>query len=126
MKRDQKKEEKEEVSLESLIDTERSALGPNVTKVTLDTFLAWKKRKLQEKKEALAADRAKKKKNLQEGKMSKVGARREVRRLMAVLYLLYDRCSLLFIFARNCCISTSRPSLTVSPLFTRFPSDHGA
>jgi hypothetical protein len=46
-----KKDQAEEVSLEMLIEKERAALGPNVTKVTLETFLAWKKRKLTEKKE---------------------------------------------------------------------------
>lgn len=46
LKKDKKKEEKEdEISLEDLIERERSALGPNVTKITLESFLAWKKRK---------------------------------------------------------------------------------
>ncbi|XP_028662059.2 zinc finger CCCH domain-containing protein 15 [Erpetoichthys calabaricus] len=51
LKKDKKKEEKEEeeISLEELIEHERSALGPNVTRITLETFLAWKKRKRQEK-----------------------------------------------------------------------------
>ncbi|EHB09810.1 Zinc finger CCCH domain-containing protein 15 [Heterocephalus glaber] len=49
-KHDKKKEEKEdEISLEDLIERERSALRPNVTKITLDSFLSWKKRKRQEK-----------------------------------------------------------------------------
>lgn len=50
LKKDKKKEEKEEeISLEELIENERAALGPNVTRITLETFLAWKKRKRQEK-----------------------------------------------------------------------------
>ncbi|CAJ0571926.1 unnamed protein product, partial [Mesorhabditis spiculigera] len=43
----------DEVSLEELIEKERSALSSkNLTKVTLQTFIAWKKRKLREKKKA--------------------------------------------------------------------------
>ncbi|XP_030064931.1 zinc finger CCCH domain-containing protein 15 [Microcaecilia unicolor] len=50
LKKDAKKEEKEEeISLEDLIEKERAALGPNVTKITLESFLAWKKRKRQKK-----------------------------------------------------------------------------
>uniref|UniRef100_A0A3B4Y3V8 Zinc finger CCCH domain-containing protein 15 n=1 Tax=Seriola lalandi dorsalis TaxID=1841481 RepID=A0A3B4Y3V8_SERLL len=50
LKKDKKKEEKEEeISLEELIENERAALGVNVTRITLETFLAWKKRKRQEK-----------------------------------------------------------------------------
>ncbi|XP_010897642.3 zinc finger CCCH domain-containing protein 15 [Esox lucius] len=51
LKKDKKKEEnqEEEISLEELIEKERAALGPNVTRITLQTFLAWKKRKRQER-----------------------------------------------------------------------------
>lgn len=50
---DKKKEDKkDEISLEDLIEHERAALGSNLTKVTLETFLAWKKRKVKEKKDA--------------------------------------------------------------------------
>ncbi|KAG9473433.1 hypothetical protein GDO78_013560 [Eleutherodactylus coqui] len=50
LKKDKKKEEKEdEVSLEDLIEKERAALGPNVTRITLESFLAWKKRKRQDR-----------------------------------------------------------------------------
>ena len=50
LKKDKKKEKKgDEISLEDLIEREHSALGPNVTKITLESFLAWKKRKRQEK-----------------------------------------------------------------------------
>ena len=40
-----------EMSMEMLVEKERASLGKTVTKVTLETFLAWKKRKLVEKKE---------------------------------------------------------------------------
>lgn len=50
LKKEKKKEEKEdEISLEDLIEKERAALGPNVTKISLESFLAWKKRKRQDK-----------------------------------------------------------------------------
>ncbi|KAB0795774.1 hypothetical protein PPYR_09835 [Photinus pyralis] len=53
LKKDKKKEDKgDEISLEDLIERERAALGPNQTKITLETFVAWKKRKLFEKAEA--------------------------------------------------------------------------
>lgn len=52
LKKDKKKldDKKNEISLVDLIERERAALGPNQTKITLETFIAWKKRKLQEKK----------------------------------------------------------------------------
>lgn len=40
-----------ELSMEMLVEKERASLGKNVTKVTLESFLAWKKRKIVEKKE---------------------------------------------------------------------------
>ena len=48
-----KKDEEEVISLEMLVEKERASLGPNVTKVTLESFLAWKARKLVEKKDEL-------------------------------------------------------------------------
>ncbi|KAJ8715906.1 hypothetical protein PYW08_013191 [Mythimna loreyi] len=55
LKRDKKKmeERKNEISLVDLIERERAALGPNQTKITLETFLAWKKKKIKDKQEAL-------------------------------------------------------------------------
>ena len=51
LKRDKKKmeEKKNEISLVDLIERERAALGPNQTKITLETFLAWKKKKIKDK-----------------------------------------------------------------------------
>jgi hypothetical protein len=46
-----KKAEEEEISLEMLVEKERAALGSQVTKITLESFLAWKARKLLEKKD---------------------------------------------------------------------------
>ncbi|VVC95808.1 zinc finger CCCH domain-containing protein 15 homolog [Leptidea sinapis] len=55
LKRDKKKmeEKKNEISLVDLIERERAALGANQTKITLETFLAWKKKKIKEKKETM-------------------------------------------------------------------------
>lgn len=62
LKRDRKllDEQKETISLEDLIESERAALGINVTKVTLESFIAWKKRKVEEKKQQLVKDEEKK------------------------------------------------------------------
>lgn len=66
LQRDRKKmaEQKEdEISLEELIEKERAALSSkDLTKVTLQSFLAWKKRKLREKKEKAEKEEAKKRK----------------------------------------------------------------
>jgi len=53
-------EQKEMISLEDLIESQRAALGSNVTKVTLETFIAWKKRKIEEKKQELVKEEEKK------------------------------------------------------------------
>ncbi|XP_014365014.2 zinc finger CCCH domain-containing protein 15 homolog [Papilio machaon] len=55
LKRDKKKleEKKNEISLVDLIERERAALGPKQTKITLETFLAWKKKKIKDKQEAM-------------------------------------------------------------------------
>ncbi|XP_050300953.1 zinc finger CCCH domain-containing protein 15 homolog [Anthonomus grandis grandis] len=69
LKRDKKKEDrKDEITLEELIEKERAALGPSQTKVTLETFLAWKKRKIQEKKDAAKKDEDKKRTDFKAGR----------------------------------------------------------
>ncbi|XP_023167376.1 zinc finger CCCH domain-containing protein 15 homolog [Drosophila hydei] len=76
LKRDKKKEEKPtEISLVDLIEKERAALGPHQTRVTLESFLAWKKRKIQEKKERLAADEERKKSDYSKGKQFGISGR---------------------------------------------------
>uniref|UniRef100_UPI003AAEBA48 zinc finger CCCH domain-containing protein 15 isoform X1 n=1 Tax=Centroberyx gerrardi TaxID=166262 RepID=UPI003AAEBA48 len=76
LKKDKKKEEKEdEISLEELIENERSALGVNVTRITLETFLAWKKRKRQEKVEKAMEDMEKKKADFKAGRSLGVSGR---------------------------------------------------
>lgn len=49
--KDMESKNSNELSMEMLVEKERASLGKNVTKVTLETFLAWKKRKIVEKKE---------------------------------------------------------------------------
>ncbi|XP_030297576.1 zinc finger CCCH domain-containing protein 15 [Sparus aurata] len=69
LKKDKKKEEKEdEISLEELIENERAALGADVTRITLETFLAWKKRKRQEKVDKAKEEMEKKKADFKAGK----------------------------------------------------------
>ncbi|XP_029031530.1 zinc finger CCCH domain-containing protein 15 [Betta splendens] len=76
LKKDKKKEEKdEEISLEELIENERAALGANVTRITLETFLAWKKRKRQEKVDKAKEEMEKKKADFKAGKSLVVSGR---------------------------------------------------
>ena len=78
LKKDKKKMDENkpsELSLVDLIEKERAALGSNTTKVTLETFLAWKKRKIQEKKDKLAADEERKKNDFSKGKQFGISGR---------------------------------------------------
>uniref|UniRef100_A0A673L0T5 Zinc finger CCCH domain-containing protein 15 n=1 Tax=Sinocyclocheilus rhinocerous TaxID=307959 RepID=A0A673L0T5_9TELE len=77
LKKDKKKEEtnEEEISLEDLIETERSTLGANVTRITLETFLAWKKMKRQEKLAKAEQDMERKKADFKAGRAFGVSGR---------------------------------------------------
>ncbi|PVD39074.1 hypothetical protein C0Q70_01702 [Pomacea canaliculata] len=76
LKKDLKKEEKEDlISLEELIEKERAALGFNVTKVTLETFLAWKEKKKKEKIAAIQAEQEKKKADYKAGRLIGISGR---------------------------------------------------
>ncbi|XP_053554515.1 zinc finger CCCH domain-containing protein 15 [Bombina bombina] len=76
LKKDKKKEEKEEeISLEDLIERERAALGPNVTRITLESFLAWKKRKRQERIEKAEEDMERRKADFKAGKSFGISGR---------------------------------------------------
>lgn len=76
LKKDKKKEDKkDEISLEDLIETERANLGPNQTKITLETFLAWKKRKLKEKKEQALKDEEKRRNDYKAGRQVGISGR---------------------------------------------------
>ncbi|KAF0027770.1 hypothetical protein F2P81_020511 [Scophthalmus maximus] len=77
LRKDKKKDEKEEekISLEELIENERAALGANVTRITLETFLAWKKRKRQDKVDKAREEMEKKKADFKAGKSLVVSGR---------------------------------------------------
>lgn len=60
---------KDELTIEELIDIERKKLGPNTTKVTLETFTQWKNKKLKEKKDKLIESTKKKKRDFKQGKL---------------------------------------------------------
>lgn len=71
LKRDKKKMEenkKTDISLVDLIETERNALGPHQTRITLETFLAWKRRKVCEKKDKIIKDEEKKRNEFKSGR----------------------------------------------------------
>ncbi|XP_061714653.1 zinc finger CCCH domain-containing protein 15 homolog [Cydia pomonella] len=70
LKRDKKKldDKKNEISLVDLIERERAALGPNQTKITLETFLAWKKKKIKEKQDNIAAAEEQKRSDFKAGR----------------------------------------------------------
>lgn len=63
-----KEESKSKISLEDLIERERAALGPKQTKITLETFIAWKKRKIQEKIDQAKKDEDKKRSDYKAGR----------------------------------------------------------
>ncbi|KAJ4923940.1 hypothetical protein JOQ06_028195, partial [Pogonophryne albipinna] len=62
---------------EELIENERAALGANVTRITLETFLAWKKRKRLEKIEKAREQMEKKKADFKAGKSLTVSGRED-------------------------------------------------
>lgn len=71
LKKDKKKEDKkDQISLEDLIERERAALAASskFTKVTLESFLAWKKRKLKEKADAMCKAEEKKRSDYKAGR----------------------------------------------------------
>lgn len=76
LKKDKKKDDKkDEISLEDLIERERANLGPNQTRITLESFLAWKKRKLKEKKDRAIKDEEKKRNDYKAGRQVGISGR---------------------------------------------------
>lgn len=71
MKKDKKKEEKkDEISIEELIEQKRaelSAQNKSLTPVNLQTFVAWKKRKIMEKNEQIKKENEKKANKVKQG-----------------------------------------------------------
>ncbi|XP_067120847.1 zinc finger CCCH domain-containing protein 15 [Centruroides vittatus] len=69
LKKDKKKEEKkDDISIEDLVETERAKLPVNLTKITLQTFLAWKNQKLKEKEEITQREEERKKAEFKAGR----------------------------------------------------------
>jgi len=69
LKKDQKKEDEvDKISLEEHIEKERNELSGALTPVTMQTFLAWKKRKIQEKQDKHSQEMNKKEKEFRQGK----------------------------------------------------------
>lgn len=69
LKKDKKKlENKPTIAMEELVEVERSKLPHDLPKLTLESFLQWKKRKLEEKKELLAKQESDKKAEFKAGR----------------------------------------------------------
>ena len=78
MTQDKLKKEREEavITIEELIETERSKLDSSkLTKITLQTFVAWKKKKLKERAAAAKKDKDKKKKEYSTGNTTGMSGR---------------------------------------------------
>uniref|UniRef100_A0A914XD30 C3H1-type domain-containing protein n=1 Tax=Plectus sambesii TaxID=2011161 RepID=A0A914XD30_9BILA len=80
LKRDRKLMEdlkkEEQISLDELIEKERAALSSkNLTKVTLESFIAWKKRKIRERKAKVEAEEQRKRNNYKTGKQNGLSGR---------------------------------------------------
>lgn len=68
-------EQTEKISIEDLVEKERAALGSNVTKITLESFLVWKKKKRQEKLKELEASKEKRKTEFKSGANAVISGR---------------------------------------------------
>lgn len=69
LKKDQKKEDEEDkITIEEHVENERNQLSGALTPINKVTFLAWKKRKIEEKKEKLQQDLKLKKEEFKAGK----------------------------------------------------------
>lgn len=68
LKKDRKKDKKEDITIEELVEIERSNLGYNLTKITLESFLEWKKKKIAEKQSASKKESERKKAEFKAGK----------------------------------------------------------
>ncbi|XP_078489545.1 zinc finger CCCH domain-containing protein 15 [Ciona intestinalis] len=77
LKSEQKKmdAQAEQISIEDLVEKERAALGSKVTRVTLETFLAWKKRKKEEKIKQMRANKDSRQRDFKSGKCLGVSGR---------------------------------------------------
>lgn len=70
-----KRDEEDKMTLEELIERERAALGNDLTRVTWQSFRAWKERKRKENAERERAEMEKKKTDFQSGKAGALSGR---------------------------------------------------
>ncbi|CAB3408994.1 unnamed protein product [Caenorhabditis bovis] len=71
-----KTQKEEEISIEELVEKERAALSSkNLTKITLQTFVAWKKKKLRERKQKEEDELKAKKDKIKSGKHNGMSGR---------------------------------------------------
>jgi len=78
LKKDKKKADEAEstITIEDLIEKERAALSSNnLTKVTIQTFIAWKKKKIREKQKAEKDEENKRRNDMKSGKMGGLSGR---------------------------------------------------
>lgn len=69
LKKDKKKADREPtIAMEELVEVERSKLPHDLPKLTLESFLQWKKRKIEERKAKLAKEEAEKKAEFKAGR----------------------------------------------------------
>ena len=69
LKKDKKKaDSKPAIAMEELVEVERSKLPHDLPKLTLESFLQWKKRKIEEKRSLLAKEEAEKKAEFKAGR----------------------------------------------------------
>lgn len=69
LKKDKKKlENRPVIAMEELVEVERSKLPHDLPKLTLESFLQWKKRKIEERKSKLAKEEAEKKAEFKAGR----------------------------------------------------------
>lgn len=69
LKKDKKKADaKPEISMEELVEVERSKLSSDLPKLTLESFLQWKKRKIEERRATLAKEEARKRTEYKAGR----------------------------------------------------------
>ncbi|KAJ2785518.1 Translation machinery-associated protein 46 [Coemansia javaensis] len=75
LKRDQKAEVKDEISLEEFLETERHKLGSNLTPVTLESFTAWKAARRERREAEDLKSRQAKEKAYRAGKLANMSGR---------------------------------------------------
>ncbi|GAA5796335.1 hypothetical protein HPULCUR_001705 [Helicostylum pulchrum] len=75
LKSKNKVEEKEEISLEEFLESERHKLGPNQTPVTLESFTLWKKNRLDKKTAEESAARKSKENRVKAGRSQGMSGR---------------------------------------------------